>query len=128
MTISSGTYPGRRCSRRDFVKSTVFLVAGGMTGAAIAANAQGQANPGRKVLVGAHPWVYAATQPEYDITPVLPTIFADMEYARFEGIELMHTALRPADAVERIGELSRQHKLPVIGTSFSGAMWDRARH
>ena len=55
---------------------------------------------------GAHPWVYAATQPNYDITPVLPAIFADMQYAGLDGIELMHTALRPDDAVERIGELS----------------------
>jgi sugar phosphate isomerase/epimerase len=40
----------------------------------------------------------------------------------------MHTALRPNDALERIGALARQHHLPVIGTSFEGAMWDRARH
>jgi sugar phosphate isomerase/epimerase len=45
-----------------------------------------------------------------------------------EGIELMHTALRPADAVDRIGELSEKHGLPVIGTSFGGATWDRRQH
>ncbi len=28
-----------------------------------------------RVTVGAHPWVYAATQPNYDITPILPRIF-----------------------------------------------------
>jgi sugar phosphate isomerase/epimerase len=81
-----------------------------------------------KVIVGAHPWVYAATQPKYDITPVLPAIFADMRYAGIEGIELMHTALLPKDAVERIGELSQRHRLPVLGTSFGGAMWDRGQH
>jgi sugar phosphate isomerase/epimerase len=81
-----------------------------------------------KVVVGAHPWVYAATQPGYDITPVLPQIFADMSYAGMAGIELMHTALRPDDAVERIGELSRRNHLPVIGTSFDGAMWNREMH
>jgi sugar phosphate isomerase/epimerase len=81
-----------------------------------------------KVIVGAHPWVYAATQPKYDITPVLPQIFADMRYAGMDGMELMHTALRPADAVERIGELSQKHQLPVLGTSYGGEMWDRARH
>jgi sugar phosphate isomerase/epimerase len=83
---------------------------------------------GRKVMVGGHPWVYAATQPNYDITPVLPTIFGDMSYAGLDGIELMHTALRPKEALDRIGELSRQHRLPVIGMSFGGAMWDRAQH
>ena len=82
----------------------------------------------KKVLVGAHPWVYAATQPKYDITPILDRIFSDMKYAGMEGIELMHTALRPQDAVDRISELSEKHQLPVIGTSFGGAMWDRQRH
>lgn len=81
-----------------------------------------------KVVVGAHPWVYAATQPQYDITPVLEQIFDDMSYAGMDGIELMHTALRPDDAVERIGALAEKYRLPVIGTSFSGDMWDRKRH
>ncbi len=31
-----------------------------------------------KVTVGGHPWVYAATQPKYDITPVLPTAVAQV--------------------------------------------------
>ena len=86
------------------------------------------ASPGKKVVVGGHPWVYAATLPKNDITPVLPAIFEDMSYAGLDGIELMHTALRPNEAVERIGELSQKHRLPVIGTSFGGAMWDRAQH
>lgn len=79
-------------------------------------------------MVGAHPWVYAATQPNYDITPVLPQIFADMAYAGVDGIELMHTALRPEDAVARIQALMQQHTLPVIGASFDGAMWNREQH
>jgi len=45
-----------------------------------------------------------------------------------DGIELMHTALRPGDAVQRIGALSEKYSLPIIGTSFGGAMWDRRRH
>ena len=81
-----------------------------------------------KVVVGAHPWVYAATQPNHDIAPILDTIFADMSYAGMDGIELMHTALRPNDAVGRIAALAKRHALPVIGTSFGGAMWDRRRH
>jgi sugar phosphate isomerase/epimerase len=82
----------------------------------------------RKVTVGAHPWVYAATQPRYDIYPILDRIFEDMAAAGLDGIELMHTALRPDGAVERIAELSRQHALPVLGTSFGGNMWDRTAH
>jgi len=78
--------------------------------------------------VGGHPWVYAATQPKYDIYPILDQIFADMSYAGLDGIELMHTALRYPDAVERIRTLSDKYALPIIGTSFDGAMWDRAQH
>jgi len=82
----------------------------------------------QRVVVGAHPWVYAATQPEYKITPILDQIFSDMSYAGMEGIELMHTALRPAESVARIKELSRRHSLPIIGASFGGQMWDRQAH
>ena len=82
----------------------------------------------KKLTVGAHPWVYAATQPRYDIYPILDRIFEDMAAAGLDGIELMHTAFRPDGAVERIAELSRQHSLPVLGTSFGGNMWDRNAH
>jgi sugar phosphate isomerase/epimerase len=125
-----GSVPGSAVSRRTFLKSATAV---GM--AASGASLLASASPGtdgkpkaRKVVVGAHPWVYAATQPGYDITLLLEQIFADMSYAGMEGIELMHTALRPANAVERIGPLSRQHRLPVIGTSFSGDMWNRKEH
>jgi sugar phosphate isomerase/epimerase len=80
---------------------------------------------GQKVLVGAHPWVYAAPRPKNDIYGILDQIFADMSYAGMSFIELMHTALEPDDAVERIRELSGKHKLPVIGTSYTGEMWNR---
>ena len=80
------------------------------------------------VVVGAHPWVYAATQPQCDVYPILDRIFADMAYAGMDGIELMHTALRGDGAVDRIATLSDTHGLPVIGTSFGGPMWDRHEH
>ncbi len=105
--------------------AAVALGSAGLAGPVWGAAAQARKS---KIMVGAHPWVYAATQPKNDITPVLPAIFADMQYAGLDGIELMHTALRPADAVERIGELARKHQLAVIGTSFGGAMWDRGQH
>lgn len=79
--------------------------------------------PPKKPVVAAHPWVYAATRPKNDITGILDRIFEDMSYAGMEAIELMHTALRPDDAVERIGELSRKHRLPVLGTSYSANLW-----
>lgn len=115
----------RSVSRRRFLKVAgvgLAIVARPMAGFSSEAAAR------RKILVGAHPWVYAATQPKFDITPVLPQIFADMRFAGMDAIELMHTALRPDDAVERIGELSQTHKLPVIGASFDGNMWNREDH
>jgi sugar phosphate isomerase/epimerase len=80
------------------------------------------------VIVGAHPWVYAAKQPQYDISPILETIFADMAAAGLDGAELMHNAFHGDDAVDRIGELSARHGLSVIGSSWGGAMWDRSQH
>lgn len=124
-TAPSPASPRPALSRRAFLQSAT-LAATAAFGALVAL--RGATGAARKVVVGAHPWVYAATQPNFDITPVLPQIFADFQYAGVDGIELMHTALKPDDAVARIGELSARHRLPVIGTSFGGAMWDRAQH
>jgi sugar phosphate isomerase/epimerase len=65
--------------------------------------------------------------PGYDVFPVIEEIIADMAYAGLEGIELMHSALLHDDAVERIGAASQREGLPVIGSSFGGAMWDAAQ-
>jgi sugar phosphate isomerase/epimerase len=86
------------------------------------------AEPAKKIMVGAHLWVYASTQPGYDPTPVLEDVFADVSSAGLDCLELMHVALRHEDAVDRIGALIRKYKLPVIGTSFEGAMWNREKH
>ena len=120
-----------KLNRRRFLGSgaaTVLTVAAGGILESGCRSTQNKTRPEKKILVGAHPWVYAATQPNYDIYPVLDQIFADMSYAGLDGIELMHTALRYPDAVERITALSKEHNLPVIGTSFGGAMWDRTQH
>jgi sugar phosphate isomerase/epimerase len=118
-------------NRRRFLGSgfaaALTMVTGGILGSSCHST-QSSARSKKKVLVGGHPWVYAATQPNYDIYPVLDKIFADMSYAGLDGIELMHTALRYPDSVERITALSNEHNLPVIGTSFGGAMWDRMQH
>lgn len=116
-------------SRRVFLKSAA-VVAGtsGLLGSVLSGAAGTPPAPKKKVVVGAHLWVYAANQPEYDPTPVLEQVFADMSYAGLGGVELMHNALIHNDAVERIGGLSQKYKLPVIGTSFEGAMWDREEH
>jgi sugar phosphate isomerase/epimerase len=118
-------------NRRRFLGSGTAAVLAVATGGILGSSCRSTKSDARsqkKVLVGGHPWVYAATQPNYDIYPVLDQIFADMSYAGLDGIELMHTALRYPDAVERIVALSNEHNLPVIGTSFGGEMWDRKQH
>jgi sugar phosphate isomerase/epimerase len=81
-----------------------------------------------RVVVGAHPWVYAATREQRDICPILEQIFADMSYAGYEGIELMPDALEGHDGVDKVRGLSDRHSLSVIGCSFGGSMWDRTKH
>jgi len=118
-------------SRRVFLKSAMLTAAAGTSGLAAAPWSASFGLPApekKKVAVGAHLWVYAANQPGYDPTPVLEQVFADMSYAGLDGVELMHSALMHDDAVERIGGLSRKYKLPVIGTSFEGPMWNRQAH
>lgn len=111
-----------RIDRREFLGATAAALASvGCTQTARAGESKPQA---AKIVVGAHPWVYAATQPKYDIYPILDRIFADMRYAGLDGIELMHTALYPEAAVSRIKALSAEHRLPVIGSSYGATMWD----
>ena len=45
-----------------------------------------------------------------------------------EGGTSTVNVLRKPDTVIRIAQLSVQHALPVIGASFSGAMWRRDQH
>ncbi len=131
MRISGESYVdpgGERLSRRGFLRASLAALAaapGNALGTRI-----GSPVPlfAAKVMVGAHPWVYASTQPGNDPTPVLETVFADVSAAGLDCVELMHHVLRHEDAVERIAGLIQKHRLPVIGTSFDGPMWNRLKH
>jgi sugar phosphate isomerase/epimerase len=79
----------------------------------------------RKVLVAGHPYVYTQHREDRDINPILDQIFADMRWAGLDAIELMDKALKPDGAVERVCELSKRHRLPVLGMSYTGNLWDR---
>jgi sugar phosphate isomerase/epimerase len=113
-------------SRRSFLQSTVAAL--GLSGGLYAPLRLLAAGKIKRVLVGAHPWVYAAPLPGYDITPILDQVFSDVSYAGMDGLELMENVLRHSDSVERIGALSAQYNLPVIGTSYGAHMWDRSEH
>jgi len=118
--------PTPPCGRRRFLRTSLAMGAAALAGGrGITAGASPR--PG-KVVVGAHGWVYAAHMPEYDYTPLLEQIFSDLSYAGIEAFELMHNVLRHTDAVERIAGLSAKYSLPILGTSFEGAMWDRSKH
>jgi sugar phosphate isomerase/epimerase len=102
-------------------RRSLFGIVPGVLGGALTRAA------GHKPVVAAHPWVYAATQPKYDIYPVLDGIFADMNWAGIEAIELMSSALEPDDAVQRVRDLSGKYKLPIIGMSHDAKMYDRSQ-
>jgi sugar phosphate isomerase/epimerase len=82
----------------------------------------------QKALVGAHPWIYAAQLPDYDITPAISKIFQDIKYAGYDGLELMHHPLRNHNTTLIIHEECDRYNLPVIGTSYGANMWDKTRH
>jgi sugar phosphate isomerase/epimerase len=81
----------------------------------------------RRVRVGAHLWVYAAKQPNYDATPILDQVFREIKEAGLDGIELMHVNLLHDDAVARVRALSKKYRLPVMGSSWSAPMWDSSK-
>lgn len=121
-------------SRRRLLITVAAALGAGSRGLSAALTAAGVdvlkppvSRPG-KIVVGGHLWVYAARQPGYDPTPALEQAFADISYAGIDAIELMERALRHSDAVERIGDLIQKYKLPVLGSSYEGPMWDRAQH
>ena len=69
----------RSLPRRHFIARASRAVLAATVGpSAFAAAAAGAAR--HKVVVGAMPWVYAS-RPNRGITPLLPRIFADYEYA-----------------------------------------------
>jgi len=81
----------------------------------------------KKIVVGAHVWVYASTQPGYDVSPILEQIFSDVAYAGFDGVEIMEHPLRSSAYTKQIKELTEKYRIKLIGSSYSGEMWDKAQ-
>jgi sugar phosphate isomerase/epimerase len=116
-------------SRRSFLRQSGGLLGMGLW-STFPGNLPGKAGKimDGNVTVGAHPWIYAAKLPNYDITPVLEKIFQDVKYAHYGGVELMHHPLMQSQNVNVLKDLSDKYDLPVIGTSYGADMWDRQRH
>lgn len=104
-------------------------MAGALAGGLYPARLFGAASLKGGVPLSGHLWVYASKfPPNWDCTPILEQVFSDFKYAGLEGVELMESNLRHADVVSRVGELIQQYEMPVTGTSYNAAMWDKTKH
>lgn len=117
--------------RRQFIKGSCL----GIAGTIMAPNLLlAEANPyqiSNSIPINAHLWVYASKYPpNWDCTPILPTIFEDLSYAGIHGLELMEGILRHDDSVEKLNGLIDKHQLPVSGCSYGVGfgMWDVEQH
>jgi sugar phosphate isomerase/epimerase len=112
-------------NRRNFIRNASISVG------ALSLSAKGsvlpllRATPANKTFVGMHVWVYAASQPGYDVSPILSRIFSDVAYAGFDGVETMEQPLRSATYTRQIKELMEQHKIKLLGSSYGAEFWDR---
>jgi sugar phosphate isomerase/epimerase len=111
-------------NRRKFINSTSLSLLGlSVIGAGNPASIINQGSR-KKIIAGAHVWVYAATMPRYDVSPILSQIFSDISYAGFDGVELMEQPLRSPVYTRQIRELTEKFKIKLIGCSYSADMWD----
>jgi len=118
-----------KTSRRKFLMNAGTIVAGGLAyNHSMAYNSKFRTLKENNVTVCAHPWIYAAELPDYDISPALDEIFMGIKYAGFDGVELMHHPLRSYSSTLIISELKDRYGLQVIGTSYGANMWDKSRH
>jgi sugar phosphate isomerase/epimerase len=113
--------------RRKFIQNTSLSLLALSLSRTAGASSLMNAGAKKKISVGAHVWVYAATQPGYDVSPVLSQIFSDMAYAGFDGVETMEHPLRSEVYTKQIGELIEQHKIKLTGSSYGADMWNKAR-
>jgi sugar phosphate isomerase/epimerase len=110
-------------TRREFLKTSALL--GGA--ALLDRNTAYSLSP--KVRINGHLWIYASKfPPNWDSTPVLKQVFSDFKYAGMEGLEIMDVNLRHVDAVSNIKSLVDEYEIPVTGSSYSAAMWDKTQH
>ena len=112
-------------NRIEFIKTTLGLA--GLTAMGLPTIASAFGKKG-SIPVGAHVWVYAKHQPDYDVSAILPQIFSDVKYAGLDGVETMEHPLRKEATTKLIKELIDQYKLPLIGSSYGAQMWDRSKY
>lgn len=114
-------------NRRNFIRNSSLSLLALSLSRNVNSNTIIKENSKKKIIVGAHVWVYASTLPGYDVSPVLSRIFSDVAYAGFDGVETMEHPLRSAVYTKQIRELIDQYKIKLIGSSYSGEMWDKEK-
>jgi sugar phosphate isomerase/epimerase len=118
-------------SRRKFIQRSGALVAGTLIMESFARHAWAETFKAKKIKVNGHLWIYASKYPpNWDCTPNLETVFADMSYAGIDGVELMESTLRYDDSVKRINGFISKYNFPVSGSSYGVGfnMWDVNQH
>ena len=116
-------------SRRAFIKKSAALASGALLNPLLSSNASGINLLRKGIQVSGHLWQYASTyRPSHDCTPILDQVFSDFKYAGMEGVELMDINLKHSNAVENLSRLIKKYNVPVTGTSFEAAMWDRKQY
>ena len=115
-------------NRRNFIRNvSLSAVALSLSDKVISASLK-EVEKRKKFFVGAHVWIYAASQPDYDISPILSQIFSDIAYAGFDGIETMEHPLRSTVYTKQIKELIEQYSIKLLGSSYGADMWDKTKH
>ena len=115
-------------NRRSFIRNISLSAAALSLTDSMLSSPASEKSKKKKFFTGAHVWVYAATQPGYDVSPILSQIFSDMAYAGFDGVETMENPLRSSVYTKQIKELSEKHRIKLLGTSYGADMWNREKH
>jgi sugar phosphate isomerase/epimerase len=115
-------------NRRNFIQNTSLSLLGLSLYQTGSSQAIIRELSGKKIIVGAHVWIYASALPGYDVSPVLSQIFSDLSYAGFDGVETMEQPLRSPVYTKQIKELIDQYKIRLLGSSYSAAMWNKEKH
>jgi sugar phosphate isomerase/epimerase len=113
-------------SRRQFLQYSSLAL-----GSASLLNTPFEEESKKKIPINAHLWVYASKfPPNWDCTPDLETMFADLSYAGINGVELMEVVLRHDDAVKKLTELRKKYNVKIWGSSYGVGfgMWDENQH
>jgi sugar phosphate isomerase/epimerase len=115
-------------NRRKFIQKTSLSVLALSLSHSGESSSLIKKNSRKKIIVGAHVWIYASSLPGNNVSPILSQIFSELSYAGFDGVETMEHPLRSTVYTKQIKELIDQYKIRLIGSSYTGQMWNKDLH